>query len=140
MAHATIVMEVKIDGRGAAGEARARRRMVPVGRHAAARRADHSKRDQSAPLRHAQGHHGARRRRRSDRPRPCRPPRDTIVALYVPEKAKNDTDLTGSPADAAKELVGHFGKKPGYYEIQRFGRRGQSPRAIRSAWAWVLPD
>ena len=36
--HATIVMDVQVDGRGAAGEARARRRLVPVGRDAAAGR------------------------------------------------------------------------------------------------------
>ena len=41
-----------------AREARARRRLVPVDRDAAAGAADDPERHQPAPLRHAQGHHG----------------------------------------------------------------------------------
>ena len=43
---------------GLAREARARRRLVPVGRAAAAGAADDPERHQPAPLRDAQGHHG----------------------------------------------------------------------------------
>ena len=56
--HSTIIMEVQIERRRAAREARAGRRLVPVGRDAAARPADHPERHQPAPLRHPQGDHG----------------------------------------------------------------------------------
>ena len=58
MPHATIIMEVQVERRRAARQARARRRVVPVDRHAAAGAADDSERHQSASLRDAQGHHG----------------------------------------------------------------------------------
>ena len=66
MPHSTIIMEIQVGGagdRGArgcrrSGEARARRRVVPVDRHAAAGAADDPERHQPAALRHAQGHHG----------------------------------------------------------------------------------
>ena len=105
--HATIIMEVQVDDGGAARQARARRRLVPVGRDAAARGADDPERHQPAPLRDAQGHHGGEeegdpqgraargRRRRAQK----------IVSLYVPEKAKKTQMIAGSPAEAAKELV-----------------------------------
>ena len=51
----------------AAGQARARGRLVSVGHDADAGRADDSERDQSAAIRDAQRHHGARKRKRSGR-------------------------------------------------------------------------
>jgi electron transfer flavoprotein beta subunit len=38
-------------------------------------------------------------------PAPAGQPMQQIVALYVPEKAKKTELLTGSPADAARQLV-----------------------------------
>ena len=58
LSHATIVMEVQVDGSRAARPPRARGRLVPVGGDAAAGAAHHPERHQPAPLRHAQGHHG----------------------------------------------------------------------------------
>ena len=58
--HSTIIMEVQSRPARArpARQARARRRLVPVDRDAAAGAADDSERHQSAALRDAQGHHG----------------------------------------------------------------------------------
>ena len=56
--HSTIIMEVQVRWDLAARQARARRRLVPVDRHAAAGAADHSERHQSAALRDVEGHHG----------------------------------------------------------------------------------
>ena len=105
--HATIIMEVQVDGGTAPREARARRRLVPVGRDAAAGGADDPERHQPAALRDAQGHHGgeeegdpqgrgaagARRRDRRSSASTCR------------RKAKKTQIIGGSPAEAAKELV-----------------------------------
>ena len=64
MPHATIIMEVqKSDGPALAGEARARRRLVPVGRAADARAADDPERHQPAALRDPQGDHGGEEER-----------------------------------------------------------------------------
>ena len=56
--HSTIIMEVADRGQRAAREARARRRLVPVDRDAAAGAADDPERHQPAALRDAEGHHG----------------------------------------------------------------------------------
>ncbi len=72
LSHATIVMEVQVDGRPPARPPRARGRLVPVGGDAAAGAAHHPERHQPAALRHAQGHHGGQEegnpRRRRPRP------------------------------------------------------------------------
>ena len=70
--HATIIMEVAGRRRRAARQARARRRLVPVGRDAAAGGADDSERHQPAALRDAQGHHGGEEER-DPQGRRCRP-------------------------------------------------------------------
>ena len=100
-------MEVQVDGRRAAREARARRRLVPVGRDAAAGAADDPERHQPAALRDAQGHHGGEeegdpegRAAAGRRGRASRSSRSTS-----PEKAKKTQMIAGSPAEAAKELV-----------------------------------
>ena len=94
-------------GRRAAREARARRRLVPVDRHAAAGAAHHPERHQPAALRHAEGHHGgeeegdpeggACRRTCSRRSRSSR--------LAVPTRSKADAHDRGPAGEAAKELV-----------------------------------
>ena len=100
-------MEVQVDGRRAARQARARGRLVPVGRDAAAGGADDPERHQSAAVRDAQGHHGGEEERDPQgaprRPRRRRGRRSS--ALYVPEKTKKTQMIAGSPAEAAKELV-----------------------------------
>ena len=71
--HATIIMQIDAQGERPAREARTRGRMVPVGRAAAARRADDSVRHQQGALRDAQGHHGGEEKRdRHDRARIAR--------------------------------------------------------------------
>ena len=107
MPHATIIMEVQVDGRRAARQARARGRMVPVGRHAAARAADDPERHQPASLRDAQGHHGGEEERDQEGRAGAagRAARSSIVSLYFPEKGKKTQMIAGSPAEAAKELV-----------------------------------
>ena len=110
--HATIIMEVQIqrDGRRCrqtASQARAGRRMVPVGRNAAAGSADDSERDQSAPVRDAQRHYGGEEEGNPEgRGRGgAGAPKQKIVSLYLPEKGKKTQMISGSPAEAAKELV-----------------------------------
>ena len=91
-------------------QARARSGMVSVGRAAAARRDHDSVRHQQAALRHAQGHHGARRKKRS-RPstarrwawRTRRP--QHVERIYVPQKTKKTEFITGSPKEAAAKLI-----------------------------------
>ena len=56
--HATIIMEVQVDGGALRVKRELEGRLVPVGRDAAAGGADDPERHQSAPLRDAQGHHG----------------------------------------------------------------------------------
>ena len=56
MPHATIIMQVEVDRLRPQGEARARRRLVPARRDAAARAADDPVGRQQAALRHADGH------------------------------------------------------------------------------------
>ena len=73
--HATIIMEVEVGRRRPAGQARARGRLVPVGHDADARRADDSKRDQSAAIRDAQRHHGGEKERDQEGGRPVHGPR-----------------------------------------------------------------
>ena len=90
--HATIIMEVQVDRRtNAARQARARRRLVSVGRHAAAGGADDSERHQSAALRDAQGHHGGEEEGDSQivaAGSGDRGDEERSSALYPPEKAK----------------------------------------------------
>ena len=105
--HSTIIMEVQIAGRPPAREARARRRLVPVDRDAAAGAADDPERHQPAALRHAQGHHGGQEEGDPEGAR-CRrasQPAQQIVALALPIEAKQTQMIAGSPAEAAKELV-----------------------------------
>ena len=107
VAHSTIIMEVQVDGPDAAREARARRRLVPVDRDAAAGGADDSERHQPASLRDAQGHHGREEEGDSHRARAAgaAAPRQRISSIYVPEKSKQTRMISGTPAEAAKELV-----------------------------------
>ena len=72
LSHATIVMEVQVDGRPPARPPRARGRLVPVGGDAAAGAAHHPERHQPAALRHAQGHHGGQEEGDPRRPGPGR--------------------------------------------------------------------
>ena len=68
--HATIIMQIEVQGRSPAAEARTRGRMVPVGRASAPGRADDSVRHQQGSLRDAEGHHGGKEERdRDDRAR-----------------------------------------------------------------------
>ena len=95
--HATIIMDVAGRGRRAAREARARRRLVPVGGDAAAGGADDPERHQPAALRDAQGHHGGEEEgdpQGARRRRPCAA-QQQIVSLYVPEKAKKTQLIAG---------------------------------------------
>ena len=111
--HSTIIMEVQVEAfdrlraRSPAREARARRRLVPVDRDAAAGAADDSERHQSAALRDAQGHHGGEEEGDQEGRR-CPPglqPAQQIVALALPTRSKQTQMIGGSPAEAAKELV-----------------------------------
>ena len=97
MPHATIIMEVQASDGGPAREARARRRLVPVGRAAAAGAADDPERHQPAALRDAQGDHGGEEERdpqgRAAGGRRRRPQR--ILRVYFPEKAKKTQMIAG---------------------------------------------
>ena len=91
----------------AAREARARRRLVPVGRDAAAGGADDPERHQPAPLRDAQGHHGGEEEG-DPQGRAAAPAlgarKQKIVSLYVPEKGKKtqiDRRLAGRSGEGA---------------------------------------
>ncbi len=64
--HATIIMQIEVQGERLAREARTRSRMVPVGRAADARRADDSVRHQQGAVRDAQRHHGGKEKRNRD--------------------------------------------------------------------------
>ena len=102
----TIIMEVQIEDALAACEARARGRLVPVDRDAAAGAAHDPERHQPAPLRHAEGHHGGQEEGdpkggAADGLQPSQ----QIVSLAVPTRSKQTQMIAGSPADAAKELV-----------------------------------
>ena len=80
--------------RRAARQARARRRLVPVGRAAAAGAADHPERHQPAPLRDAQGHHGGEEEGdpQGRRRRPAGAPLQRILRVYAAGEGEEDAD------------------------------------------------
>ena len=105
--HSTIIMEVQIEGGRHARQARARRRLVPVDRDAAAGAADDPERHQPAALRHAQGHHGGEEEGDPEGAR-CRPAcsRRSRSSRWRCRRGRKQTQMiAGSPAEAAKELV-----------------------------------
>ena len=105
MPHATIIMEVQASESGAARQARARGGLVPVDRAAAAGAADDSERHQSASLCDAQGNHGGEEEGDSKvTPAAWRNGSQKILSMYVPEKGKKTQLISGSPAEAAREL------------------------------------
>ena len=108
--HATIIMQIDVAGRSLAPEARARGRMVPVGRASASRRADDSVRHQQGPVRDAQRASWRRRKKKSRRFRANRSacahePTQRIERIYVPVKTKKTEFLTGTPKEAAAKLL-----------------------------------
>ena len=108
MPHATIIMEVqKLDGSaGFAREARARRRLVPVG--ALPMPALLTIQSGINQLRYAtlKGIMAAKKKEiRKVAPAAAAPAAQRITSLYFPEKGKQTQMIAGAPAEAAKELV-----------------------------------
>jgi electron transfer flavoprotein beta subunit len=110
--HATIVMDVKVEpstGSGQAGTVRVKRELeggwfqwVTMSLPAVLTIQSGINQLRYATLK---GIMGAKKKEIRKAAPPSAVPRQKIVRLYVPEKAKKTEIISGSPAEAAKELV-----------------------------------
>jgi electron transfer flavoprotein beta subunit len=105
--HATIIMDVQVSAGPPATlrQAGTRGRLVPVGRHAATRDPDDPERHQPARYATLKGIMAAKKKEIRVAAPEAAAPKQRIVALYAPEKSKKTQLISGSPAEAAKELV-----------------------------------
>ena len=107
--HATIVMQVEIDGRFRPRQARTGRRVVSVGADAHARAADHPIRHQPAALRHPDGDQEGEDQggppHRAGADSGAAPPTVALQRIYLPHRKKETQILTGTPAEAAAKLA-----------------------------------
>ena len=105
MPHATIIMDVQVDGRRAAREARARGRVVSMGGDADAGAADDPERHQPAAVRDAQGHHGGEEERDPEGGRRGAAPRRAAASSLSARERRSRLRSFRAAAEAAKKLV-----------------------------------
>ena len=136
MPHATIIMEVKVGRRPPARQARARRRLVPVGGDAAAGGAHDPERHQPAALRDAEGHHGGEEEgdpKGGAAGRAVTPRARRSLSLYVPAEVEADRDRSRvAPAEAAGDARAQAARR-------RAGDLMHDPRHRRAAGRHAQP-